>query len=265
MDNTISMAGWPPIEKVDLVRPLETPYGVEARIGLIALSTDLAIERDFARMLPDDRAALFTTRIHLETPNSDRTFLALQDDLVAATRLIIPDSRLDAVVFGCTAASTIIGPDRVAALVGQARPGVPVTNPATAATAALQALGARRLAVLTPYTRQMTGNVLRFLGDAGFHFASVRCLGFDTDVAIGSIPALAFLDLAQGKQLDGADALFISCTATKALDVIDAIEAAIGVPVITSNQAALWHALRLVGWKYPIPGFGALLREGFRS
>ena len=249
------------IEMHELSRPLGEPYGHVARIGLLALSTDLAIERDFAQMAPDPDVAVFTTRIHLETPNSDRTFLALQREIVGAMKLIIPDSRLDAVVFGCTSASTIIGPSRVAELVAKIRPGTACTNPATGTIEALSALDARNIAVITPYTRQMTGNIARFIDSAGFRMTSVRSLGYDTDVAIGSVPADSFIEAARQSRLDGADAIFVSCTATKALNIIDELEAETGLPVVVSNQAAFWHALRLVGWSRPIAGYGMLLRS----
>lgn len=241
--------------------PLEEPYGWKARIGLIVLSTDPVIERDFHRLVPGDAVGVFSTRVYLERPNSDRTFLALADELEPAARLIIPDSRLDAVVFGCTSASTLIGPERIAELVRKGRPGVAVTNPASAALAALRRFSARRIALITPYTLQMTENVMRFLLEDGVSFTSVRAAGYDTDHAIGSIPADFFVEAAKASKLDGAEAIFISCTGTKALNVIDEIEAETGLPVVVSNQAAFWHALSLTGWSAPIDGFGRLLRE----
>lgn len=240
---------------------LEEPYGWNARIGLIVLSSDPVIERDFHRLAPDDSVGVFSTRVYLERPNSDRTFLALADELEPAASLIIPDSRLDAIVFGCTSASTLIGPERIAELVRRGRPGIPVTNPATAALAALRRLEARRVALVTPYTQQMTGNVMRFLAEGGLACTSVRCAGYDTDHAIGSIPAAFFVEAAKASKLQGADAIFISCTGTKALNVIDDIETETGLPVVVSNQAAFWHALGLSGWKAPVSGYGKLLRE----
>ena len=263
MTHTAISGPFSTVEMRPLPMPLELPYGQRARIGLLALSTDLAVERDFHRMVQTDDIALFSTRIHLETPNSDRTFLALQDEIVEAAHLLIPDSRLDVVVFGCTAASTVIGPERIAALVDEARPGTHCTNPATATVAALRALNAKRIAVVTPYTRQMTGNVVRFLEEGGFVLTSVQSLGFDTDVEIGSIPAQAFVEIAKAQTPMDADAIFISCTGTKALDIVDALEQATGLPVVVSNQAAFWHALHLIGWRNPIHGFGKLLREGW--
>ena len=261
MDTAATADRSPEVIMHDMGMNLEQPYGWTARIGLIALSTDLAIERDFGKLVPSDEVGLFTTRIHLETPNSDRTFLALENELEAAARLIIPDSRLDAIVFGCTSASTLIGPDRVQAKIQAGRPGVPCTNPASAALAALRKLGARRLALVTPYTEQMTRNVSRFLLADGLVLTSIRSVGFDTDVTIGSISKEVFFQAAMQSNLQDADAIFISCTGTKAVNAIERIEDATGLPVVVSNQAAFWHALTLAGWNKSICGYGRLLRE----
>lgn len=238
---------------------LEAPYGERARIGLISLSTDIAIERDFGRMVPDDSLGLYTTRIRLDWPNTDATFLALADRIPDAASVIVPNIRLDAVVFGCTSASTLIGSDRVEALIKSRRPEVKVTNPALAAVEALKALGARRIVLVTPYTVQMTGNVVRFFERSGIELVSVTCTGFDTDESIGRVPASAFIEATMSAERAGADAIFISCTATKALSIIDALEARAGLPVVTSNQAAFWHAARLAGWTAPIMGYGTLM------
>lgn len=238
---------------------LEAAYGERARIGLISLSTDIAIERDFGRMLPDDSLGLYTTRIRLDWPNSDATFLALADRIPDAASVIVPNIRLDAVVFGCTSASTLIGSERVEALVRSRRPEVKVTNPALAAVESLKALGARRVVLVTPYTVQMTGNVVRFFERHGIELVSVTCTGFDTDDNIGRVPAEAFVDATMSAERSGADAVFISCTATKALNIIDQLEARVGLPVVTSNQAAFWHAARLAGWSKPIAGYGRLM------
>lgn len=251
----------PDIRLFEPPRGLEEPYGAKARIGLISLSTDIAIERDFGRMLPNDEMGLYTTRIRLDWPNSDATFLALADRIPDAASVIVPNIRLDVVVFGCTSASTLIGTERVQQLVHSRRPDVKVTNPALAAVEALKALRARRIALVTPYTVQMTGNVVRFFEKAGIELVSATCTGFDTDENIGRVPAEAFIDATVGAELGGADAVFISCTATKALNIIETLEQRIGLPVVTSNQAAFWHAARLAGWSRPILGYGSLLAE----
>ncbi len=255
----------PAIRLYEPPKGLEAAYGEAVRIGLISLSTDIAIERDFGRMVPDDSLGLYTTRIRLDWPNSDETFLALADRIPDAASVIVPNVRLDAVVFGCTSASTLIGPERVEALIKSRRPEVKVTNPALAAVESLKALGARKIVLVTPYTVQMTGNVVRFFEKNGIELVSVTCTGFDTDDNIGRVPAEAFIDATMSAERSGADAVFISCTATKALNIIDALEAKAGLPVVTSNQAAFWHAARLAGWSKPIKGYGTLMARHLGS
>jgi maleate isomerase len=57
-----------------------------------------------------------------------------------------------------------------------------------------------------------------------------------------------------------ADALFISCTALRAVEVLDEIEAVLEKPVISSIQAEFWQSIRLAGYEEPIDGFGSLMR-----
>jgi maleate isomerase len=249
------------VEQVPVPGELEDNYGAKVRVGLIALCDDVAVDRDFARMIPDDRVALVTSRIFLEQPNSKRTFLAMADRIPDVARLLCPLLRLDSIVFGCTSATSYIGERRVRDIIQGVRPGVHVTNPGTGSIAALRALGAKRVSIITPYTVANTQSVVRMVSAGGFEPTQVSCFGFDTDMDIGSVPRQAYLEQAKrGKHRD-ADAIFVSCTATKALDAIDDIEMATGLPCVTSNQASFWHALALAGWSEPIKGFGKLMRD----
>jgi maleate isomerase len=249
------------IRLVPVPGQMEDNYGEKVRIGLIALCDDLAVDRDFARMIPDDRVALVTSRIFLEQPNSRRTFLEMADRIPSTVALLCPLLRLDTVVFACTTATSYIGEKRVADLVHSSRPGVHVTNPGSGVIAALGALDAKKVSVLTPYTVDNTANVVAMLREGGLTPSQVSCFGFDTDMDIGSVPSSAWLKQAKNADHKDAEAIFISCTATKALDVIDAVELATGLPCITSNQAAFWHALRLAGWDDPIVGYGRLMKH----
>ncbi|HEY4250279.1 MAG TPA: DUF1553 domain-containing protein, partial [Roseomonas sp.] len=65
--------------------------------------------------------------------------------------------------------------------------------------------------------------------------------------------------LAAARAAPGADLCFLSCTAIRSAGVIAALEAALGMPVITSNQAMLWHGLRAMGIGDAVAGFGRLM------
>jgi maleate isomerase len=249
------------IKAIALPQPTGPAYGEQLRIGLIALSTDLAVERDFARLADGEATAVFTTRLRLRTPNSEATFLELEKELPSVASLLIPTSRLDVVAFGCTAASMLIGPERITAAVQAGRPGVQVTNPASAALAAFRALGVGRIALLTPYTLSVTTIVADFLIAQGVRVTDAAGLGLDLDDHHARIDEEILITSALSLQLTGTDALFLSCTATRALNVIERLEGLTGLPVITSNQATFWHSLRLGGSKSTVAGFGRLLAE----
>jgi maleate isomerase len=66
--------------------------------------------------------------------------------------------------------------------------------------------------------------------------------------------------LIRGMNIAGADSIFVAATNFRAIDVIAAVEAETGLPVITSNQAAIWKGLDLLGIRGGRPGFGRLLQ-----
>ncbi len=101
------------ISQVPAAMALEDNYGGKARIGLLALCDDIAVDRDFTRMIPDDRLALVTSRIFPEQPNSPRTFLEMAERIPDAVSLLCPLARLDSTVFGCTPATPVIRADRI--------------------------------------------------------------------------------------------------------------------------------------------------------
>ena len=184
----------------------------------------------------------------------------MERSIPGAATLLAPGTRLGAVVFGCTSASTIIGPGRVESLVNDRLPGVPVTNPATAAAAALRQIGARRIVVVAPYSEDVTQKALGHFLAEGFEIVNAVCFGINRDDRIAEVPPEAFFDAIDPIRLSDAEAVFISCTATRAISAIELIENRTGCPVVTSNQAAFWHAMRLAGSDALVAGFGSLLR-----
>jgi maleate isomerase len=92
--------------------------------------------------------------------------------------LLCPLLRLDSIVFGRTSATSVIGEARVAELVRRAHPGVHVTNLGTGTIAALHALRARKVSIITPYTIGNTANVAKMISGGGFQPTQISCFGF---------------------------------------------------------------------------------------
>lgn len=232
-----------------------------ARIGLICLSTDEVGADAFNSMMPD-AVRVFTTRTAYvdESPFGGAFRLATSYSEVVAT--LPPEGRLDVIAFSCTSGTVATGTDVLLANLAEARPGLRYTSPAIAALAALKSLGAERIALLTPYRPGLHRLFLPFFARAGIMVASDATYDLDTDAKVGEISTDSLFEGARLliRQVP-VDALFVSCTATPVVPLIEALEADLGVTVVTSSQALAWDALRLSGYRAPIEGFGKLMRQ----
>jgi maleate isomerase len=246
------------------VQPLQTRIQfderpVARRIGLVLLATDLTSERDFDRIVPGDEVATYCSRIAFHNPTTPENLRAMEPSLIEGAALILPDEPLDAICYSCTAASALLGDDAVTAALGKSKPGVPVVTPPLAARKAFAVLGTKRISLLTPYLDETAVPVARYFAGHGYEVARQTNLGIDDDRMIARVTTRSIIDIAEAAMDERSDALFISCTALRAAEVANVIEARIGRPVITSNQASAWMSLRLAGVTRSIPGFGQLL------
>lgn len=233
------------------------------RIGLILLATDLTTEHDARQLIGPDEAGLHATRVAFANPVTPDNLRRMAPSLTAAAALLVPGEPLAAILYSCTSASAAIGEEGISAAIGAARPGVPVVTPTEAARMALVRLGARRIALLTPYITQTTDAVAAHFASYGFEIVARHGMGFDDDRAMAKIPADAILEAARAVDRPEAEALFVSCTALPVLGVIARIEEALGKPVVTSNQASLWRLRTLAGLEHPVADHGRLFEAGW--
>lgn len=227
------------------------------RVGLVTLATDHTTEVDFAA-LPGHGIGVYATRIPFANPVTPATLAAMAGDVTRAAALILPDEGLDAVVYSCTSASVVIGDDRVRAAITAGKPGAVAITPISAGFAALRALGADRITLLTPYTAETTQPMADCFA-AGFALQGVHSLGLTDDRDMARLSHASIVDAARAAVAPGSQALFIACTALRAAAIIDRIEAAVGIPVVSANSATLWAAARACGVAAPI-GPGQLMR-----
>ena len=236
-----------------------TSRGDVRTIGLIALSTDLVIDPLFVKVFRDLPVELFINRVRFDNPLTPSNLEALGHDLDRATTDLLSDRPLDAIAFGCSSGAVAIGENRLAEKIQRIKPGADVTNPVTAAIAAMNALGARRISVLTPYIKEVNASIAEFFQGRGLDILSISGFGILDDRDIALISPDAIRKGARAALADGSEAIFLSCTALRAAEEVEALEAELGIPVVTSNQALAWHVLRLAGCNIPVSGFGNLL------
>lgn len=228
-------------------------------IGLVQLSTDHSLEMDWAKLL-GTQAAVFSSRVYYSSEMTPEALDRIATGIVDASDLIAYGLDMDVMAFGCTSASIIIGEEKVANLLTQHRNDIPATNPWTAAQAAFRHLGARRIAVFSPYPTEVNLPLYQQLTNAGFEVPVLGSLGIQKDTDITKVSKESMLDALE-KLLPNAevDAVFMSCTNLRVLDHIQEIEDRFGIPVICSNSAMFWHAMHLTGRIASCPGYGRLL------
>ncbi len=165
-----------------------------------------------------------------------------------------------AVAYGCTSGSYVLGPDGDAAIAADMRTaaGVPATTTSTAAVAALRELGVNRVAVLSPHIDALNERLRAYLEAIGFEV--VRMFGLNCRGAIEAIEPAETGELVTSRvDTPAAEAVFISCTGLRTAAILDDLEAAIAKPIVTANQATLWHVARLAGAPATTPARGRLL------
>ena len=250
--STVTLVDTPPI--------FESPTAWK-RLGLIALATDLTSERDFARLLPHDKAGLYTTRVAFENPTTPENLRHMLPKLSDAAELILPGEPLDAICYSCTAASVVIGEDAVTRAIHARRPGVPVIMPSGAARLAFTAFGIHRIAILTPYLVETSLPMSAYFQRHGLEVTRFECFGLEDDRVMARVNGNSIVEAACKLNGPDVDAVFVSCTGLPVVPVIAEIEATIGKPVVTSNQASAWAMMRYAGIDYCPTGYGCLFEH----
>jgi len=133
---------------------------------------------------------------------------------------------------------------------------------ASALNSAFAALGAKRLVFISETGQDDHDPKLAYLREAGYEIVADRAAGLEGTDAYCTMPPRLWYDTALALRNPAADAYFISCANIHSIDVIEDLERDLGKPVVTSNQAAIWCALRTVGFNEAIPGLGILLKHG---
>jgi arylmalonate decarboxylase len=127
--------------------------------------------------------------------------------------------------------------------------------------AALRHLGVKKMAVVTPYPQEINDKEMAFFADLGFEAVGLESFLQSDSYKIPMIPQADTRALAEKVDREEADGVFISCTNLATADIIEPLERELGKPVVTSNQATFWMALRKLGIDTPVPGCGQLLAE----
>ena len=231
------------------------------RIGLLALSTDLTIERDFQSICHSLPINLFVNRIHNENPLTKENLLKMYDQLESITEKILPGEKINTVAYGCTSGTIAIGEDKVKEKIQLAKPGCHVTTPITSAIKAFNKMNVKKIAVFTPYPESVNKTISEYLIKKNINVMSFSTFNLDLDVDFARVDPKYLSEILTKLNINDANALFVSCTALPALEILDEVEKKINKPVFSSNQTLIWDTIRSVGYKSSVEGYGKLLKN----
>lgn len=236
------------------------PIGHRATLGLIVLQADETIEPEFHRLVREPGVALYTTRIPSGRNVTPETLRAMAEALPVAASLFPGSLAFDVIGYACTSGATFIGSETVARKIRSAVATDNVTDPLKAVIAACGALGVRHLGFVTPYVMEVSGAMRAALEEQGLEITAFGSFEQAEENTVARIDPRSVLDAAlRVGSAAACDAVFISCTNLRTLDIIATAEAQLGKPVITSNQALAWHMLRSAGIDGPGTEFGTLM------
>jgi len=242
--------------------------GWRARIGVLVPPGNPTVEPELYRMAPSGVSVHFARLDSSSSASAPGAHGGMEDrtqayvDSLPAVAPVLGAVNPAIVALAFTAASYSNGFAREAALADRiaSLTGSPALTAAQAILAALEHLGVKRLALGTPYPESISA-----MGRAYWEAAGLTVVGYARLIGVTNIydeSEERAYRLARQADVPDADAVLLSGTGLPTIGVLELLERDLGKPVVSSNQALLWRALRMAGVREPVPGFGRLLVAG---
>jgi len=238
------------------------------RIGLIVPSSNVTVETEIPALLARHSGARFSfhasrMRMHRVSPEELRAMNAQRERCVDE----LADAGVDALLYACLVALMAQGPGEhqrtekaVTEQLAAAGRHPTVLSSAGALVEGLAALGARRIALVTPYLRPLAEQVVAYLEAEGFDVVDWAALEVGDNAEVGCIPGDRVMAAARGLDLGRADALVISaCVQMPSLELVAPAEEEFGLPVLSAATAGAYSLLRGLNLPAELPGAGRLL------
>jgi maleate isomerase len=247
------------------------------RIGQIVPSSNTTMEIEIPAMLgarralfPDEAFSFHSSRMRMRTVSKEE--LSAMDGESSRCAAELADARVDVMGYACLVAIMSQGAGyhreseaRLARVALAEGADAPVVSSAGALVEALSTMGARKVAIVTPYVQSLTRLVVDYIEHEGYEVTDCISLGIADNLEVGRRDPLALVEIAQGLDVAGADAVVLSaCVQMPSLASVPIVEARLQRPVVTAAIATTHQMLRRLGLDAQASGCGALLAGGYR-
>jgi maleate isomerase len=239
--------------------------GLRKRIGVMIPSTNTTCEADFQMTAPQG-VTIHGQRMWITNDDEGEASMERMNADIESGARYLATAKVDVIAYGCTTGSFYKGPgwDKEMLARIERAAGVPAVATSPSAVAALRFFGSKKLSVASPYPQWNNDKLRAYLEAMGFEVLNVDGEPVAAKAGpqgINDQDPESVIAFASRVCRPEAEALFCSCTAWRSLEAVEALEKRTGKPVVTSNQATIWAALRQVGIRQPIHGFGKLLES----
>ncbi len=232
--------------------------GINSKVGLIALSTDFMIEKDFKQVIENMKIDLFVNRIRSYYPLTKENLIKMAETITEVSRDILPDEKLDCVVYGCTSGTIASGYTSIKNKINIAKPDAKVVTPSSAAVNALKKMNVKKVAIFTPYSEKLNNDVVDYFKKENFIVTSNSYFDILYDNDIAKVDPDYLFEVITKMNLGEAEAVFLSCTNLPALNIVDKLEKKLNKIVLSSNQVLIWDTLQNIKKTEQVNGFGKL-------
>jgi maleate isomerase len=246
------------------------------RIGQIVPSSNTTMETEVPAMLqarlqqfPEERFTFHSARMRMMhvTPEELKK-MDIDSDRCA---LELSDARCDVMAYACLVAIMCQGPgyhleseQRLSKTVAANKAPAPIVSSAGALVDAINELGFKKVAIITPYMKSLTQQVIDYIEDAGITVSDSISLEVSDNLEVGRLNPLNLLEHVKRLDFSDADAVVLSaCVQMPSLAAIQQVEDMIGKPVLSAATATVYRILKKLELAPVVPNAGYLLSGKF--
>jgi maleate isomerase len=231
----------------------------QQKIGVIVPSWNTVMEYETQRLaaMGNTGASVHSMRIP-HTADTEEKLVWMSTQAPDAARLLA-HAKVNVIGYGCTASGFLHTPAEDQALADRikAETGIPCATSSRAIVDGLRALGAKKLSLASPYAPWLNERLKQYLTADGFEVLAMQGLSTEAHSTITRERILAMVDEVVRPD---TQAIFISCSNFRTIELIESIEQKYHRPVVTSNASMMWAMLRLMNDRRDVPGAGRLFK-----
>lgn len=245
------------------------------RIGQIVPSSNITMETEIPALLrareaiAPERFTFHSSRMRMKHVTKEE--LAKMDADSDRCALELSDAKVDVMGYACLVAIMSMGhgyhrvsQERLHGVTKSNDAAAPVVTSAGALVEGIQAIGAKKIAVVAPYMKPLTEMVVEYIRNEGIEVVTWRALEISDNLAVAAHDPMNLPGIVSEMDTSDIDAVVLSaCVQMPSLPAVSTVEAQVGKPVLTAAIATTWQMLKALELDTRVPGGGTLLSGAY--